>query len=294
MSTLAQLIDAFMASDSPADIGSHGRLAFWREQLGHLEATAITPDDVDDVIVELARRGKLIAGRNITVTPSGKPLAPATLTRYQTTLSGIYRWARRHRLIPRNTPSPTQSLEKPTSPIDRNKFLTPEQVEKLLIAAAVTDKTWGRLTALIVLGFHTGLRLGSLKSLRWRDIDFDRAVATIARTKNGDPHIAPLTARCLSELNKLRKGLPDDLVFAGRTNRPYCHTKLWQHTVELAGLQGVTFHWLRHSCGAHLATSGVNQASIMAIMGHKTLTASARYMHANINDRERIVREVFQ
>ena len=106
-----------------------------------------------------------------------------------------------------------------------------------------------------MLGFHTGLRLGSLKSLRWRDIDFDRAVATIARTKNGDPHIAPLTARCLSELNKLRKGLPDDLVFAGRTNRPYCHTKLWQHTVELAGLRGVTFHWLRHSCGAHLATS---------------------------------------
>ena len=113
MSTLAQLIDAFMASDSPADIGSHGRLSFWREQIGHLEVTAITPDDVDDVIVELARRGKLKAGRNITATPSGQPLAPATLTRYQTSLSGIYRWARRHRLIPRNTPSPTQARRNP-------------------------------------------------------------------------------------------------------------------------------------------------------------------------------------
>lgn len=294
MSTLAQLIDAFMASDAPADIGSHGRLQFWREELGHMEAREITPDHVDDAIVKLAKRGKLKAGRNMNAIPSGKPLAPATITRYQTTLSGVYRWARRNRLLPRSTPSPTQGLDKPTSPIDKNKFLTPEQVGKLLTAAAVTDKTWGRLTALIVLGFHTGLRLGSLKSLRWRDIDFDRGVASVARTKNGDPHIAPLTDRCVNELSRLRRGAPDELVFAGRTGRPYCHAKLWQHTVELAGLPGVTFHWLRHSCGAHLATSGVNQASIMAIMGHKTLTASARYMHANINDRERIVREVFQ
>jgi len=62
MSTLTQLIDAFMASDSPADIGSHGWLHFWREELGHMEVREIRPDHVDGAIV---KRGKLKAGRNM-------------------------------------------------------------------------------------------------------------------------------------------------------------------------------------------------------------------------------------
>ena len=33
----------------------------------------------------------------------------------------------------------------------------------------------------------------------------------------------------------------------------------------------------------------MNQAQIMQIMGHYTLTASARYMHANTSDKQRVV-----
>ena len=293
MTTLANIIDAMMVSDSPADIGSLGRVEFWRTELGHIDIRAITEDDVEDACIRLAKRGKLTAGRNMTARPSGKPLAPATITRYLTTLAGIYRWGKRQRLIPRRHETPTKGLEKTTSPVDKNKYMTPEEVDKLIKAARATDERWGRLPAMITLGFHTGLRLGSITGLRWQDIDWENQTALVKRTKNGEPHIAPLSTACISELNQLHPKTPDRLIFEGRTGKPFRHTKLWEKTVSLVGLEGRTFHWLRHSCGTALAANGVNQASIMAVMNHKTLTASARYMHANIDDTKRVIAGVF-
>jgi len=46
-----------------------------------------------------------------------------------------------------------------------------------------------------------------------------------------------------------------------------------------AGLAGRNFHQLRHGTATALARAGVNQASLMAALGHRTLSASARYMH---------------
>jgi len=42
-----------------------------------------------------------------------------------------------------------------------------------------------------------------------------------------------------------------------------------------------------------LASNGVNQATVMQIMGHRTLTASARYMHSNVDDRKEVIDKVF-
>lgn len=98
----------------------------------------------------------------------------------------------------------------------------------------------------------------------------------------------------MTELSKLSRGQPDELVFAGRTGKPYQHRRLWEKTVTQAQLPGRTFHWLRHSCGTELARQGVSQAQIMAVMGHKTLVASARYIHANVEDRRAVVDKVFQ
>ena len=84
MATLANIIDAMMVSDSPADIGSLGPVEFWRTELGHIDFRAITEDDVEDACIRLAKRGKLTAGRDMAPRPSGKPLAPATTTNTNT------------------------------------------------------------------------------------------------------------------------------------------------------------------------------------------------------------------
>ena len=278
MTTLANIIDAMMVSDSPADIGSLGRVEFWRSELGHIDLLAITEDHVEDSCLRLAKRGKLTAGRNITARPSGKPLAPATITRYLTTLAGIYRWAKRQRLLPRRHETPTKGLEKPTSPVDKNKYMTAEEVDKLIKAARATDQRWGRLPAMITLGFHTGLRLGSITGLRWKDIDWENQTAFVSKTKNGEPHIAPLSTACINELRKLHPKESERLIFEGQTGQPFRHTKLWEKTVALAGLEGRTFHWLRHSCGTVLAANPSFFTTLQPSSQFNRLTRSARTM----------------
>jgi len=39
------------------------------------------------------------------------------------------------------------------------------------------------------MAFTTGLRLGALQGLRWRDVDLDKGRAFVERTKNGRPHL---------------------------------------------------------------------------------------------------------
>ena len=74
-----------------------------------------------------------------------------------------------------------------------------------LRVARVTDRCWGKLPCLIVLAFHTGMRAGSLLMLKWQDIDLVAKTAYVRRTKNGDPYVATLTDRCMTELKRLRR-----------------------------------------------------------------------------------------
>ena len=59
---LKQVADAFAASKQ-LDSSGVGRLAFWVEKLEQRDIIEVTADDVDDQLVQLAKRGKLQAGR---------------------------------------------------------------------------------------------------------------------------------------------------------------------------------------------------------------------------------------
>lgn len=293
MTTLNDTIDAIVASKPDLDCGSLHRLEFWQQQLGYLPLRDISADDVDDAIDKLVSRGKLRAGRRIHTQSTGQPLSPATITRYVATLGGVYRWAKSQRLLRKSHIAPTRGVQTASSPINKNKFMTADEVDRLIKVARVTDRYWKKLPCMITLGFHTGLRAGSLKKLRWRDIDWTEQTAYVERTKNGEPHVAPLSTACITELKKLPKGQPEELIFSGRTGKPFEHRNLFRKTAKQAKLPDRTFHWLRHSCGTELARRGVSQAQIMAVMGHKSLASSARYIHANVNDRRAVVKSVF-
>ena len=295
MTTFQDVSEAWIVSREHCT-GSLGRIQFWVDQFGSTPITDITEDDVDRALEALVARGKVKPGRNgQPATPTGEPLAGSTVNRFISTLAGIFKYARRVRALPRSHTPPTRGIEKAPEPVDPDKYFRPEEVENLLKVARVLDQKWRKLPALIVLGFHTGLRVGNLLDLKWRDIDLEARTATVAVTKNGRPHIAPLTDRCLEELLRLRKGQPDERVFKSHLNdKPFNYRTLWGKVCKEAGYEGRTFHWLRHGCGSALATAGVSQAQIMQVMGHRTLVASARYMHSSVNDRHAVVGRVFK
>ena len=294
MPTLMKVIDAYAASSPTLDRASFSRLEFWCEVLGDQELAAITPEQVDDALVKLAERGRLSPRRGKPTAGAGQPYKGSTLNRYLSTLGTVYKYARRLRLISRGHVSPTRGIERAPEPTDPDRYLRPAEVDRLLAVARVVDRRWGKLPALITLAFHTGLRVGNLTALHWRDVDLTARTASVQRTKNGDPIVAALTSACVAELKALPDKHPDTLVFAGRIgSRAHSWRRLWELTCTEAGLPGRNFHQLRHGCGSALASAGVGQAQIMSVLGHKTLTASARYMHSNVDDRRAVVDKVF-
>jgi len=292
LATLSAVVDAFVASREH-DRATLGRLAFWVDHLGGRDLAEITPEDVDAALVRLAERGRLKPRRGHDTAPAGAPLAGSTFNRYVSQLQSIFKYGRRLRLLPRAHVPPTRGIEKSAEPQDPNRYLRPEEVERLLKVARVLDSQWGRLPALILTAFHTGLRVGNLLALRWHDVDLAARTVTVSKTKNGSPIVSALSERAAAELAKIPGHLPEALVFAGRADRAHNFRALWVKTCTEAGLPGRNFHQLRHGCGSALATAGVGQAQIMAIMGHRTLTASARYMHQNANDKLAVVDRVF-
>ena len=251
--SLATVIDAFFASYRGRDPSLHARLACWKDRVGDLPIALLCADRVDDEMAFLAARGAMKFVRGAGHASAGRPLASATLNRYLVALGSLLAFARRTRALPRNHLSAIRSVEKLQEGDGRLIHLTAEQVDSVVACAALAR--WKKLPALIRMAFTTGLRLGTLQSLRWRDIDLISGRASVARTKNGLPHVAHLTPATIKALTSMpRHRLADGLVFSGADEaQPHQFRKAWESACLAANVGHTPFHALRHSCASHLA-----------------------------------------
>lgn len=291
MALFKVVVEAFVASRE-LDQASLSRLAFWVDAVGDKEMAAITDADIDAALLKLAERGRLNAGKRHTA-PSGKPLEGSTINRYLSQAGSVYKHARRLKLLPRAFVAPTIGVERTPERPDPERYLRPEEVERVLAVSRVLDKRWRKMPALIVVAYHTGLRVSSILGTRGKDVDLEAGTLSVSVTKNGSPVVASLSSAAIAELKRLPKVGPDDLIFANHRGKAFTYRSLWNRIAKEARLPGRVFHELRHGHGYQLARAGVSQQMIMQSMGHKTLSASARYAHASIQDKQAIIAKVF-
>ena len=165
-----EVADAFAASRQ-WDSASLGRLAFWVECLGEREFASVTVDDVDDALVRLGR------ARSIACRPlCDRAQRSSTEGRNDQSLRRHARLGLQVRASCATSSrvtsvAPTRGIEKLPEPVDPDRYLRQEEVERILACARVVDRHWKRLPALIVLALHTGLRKGSLLKLKWESVD---------------------------------------------------------------------------------------------------------------------------
>ena len=86
---------------------------------------------------------------------------------------------------------------------------------------------------------------------------------------------------------------PDELVFGNAAASPSPTAAVGSHRARGAPARAASSIELRHGHGYALARSGVSQQMIMQSMGHRTLTASARYAHASVADKKAVIAKVF-
>ena len=167
----------------------------------------------------------------------------------------------------------------------RITYLTTEQIDRL-IRAAMSDR-FEQLYPFIVIGLETSLRRSEILSIRIKDIDLEKQVIYIPRSKTGARE-QPITCHLVDFLQGYIEAAPDEQEwFFPSAKSKAGHTvsveKPWRRVVVAAGLDPtqVVRHTLRHTAITHLVQAGVDLPTVKRISGHKTLSMVERYSHQN-------------
>ena len=232
---------------------------------------------LEDVTPEMIERWKA------TLTASNR-----TVTKYLVNLHGIFRRAMRVWGLPRN---PVADVERPRYRVsDDLDAFSPEEVHALARAAATEQDA-----AMFMTAAFTGLRLGELLALEWRDVDFPGEAIRVRRSYNvhgglGTPKsgkvrsvpMVPDVARALAGLaNRGDWTGEEDLVFPGELGTFQDATALRQRykaALTRAELRPLRFHDLRHTFGT-LAVRRAEVPAVQAWMGHADIQTTMRYVH---------------
>jgi len=204
---------------------------------------------------------------------------PATINREITIMKQFFAWLVKNSMISQN-PAQDLKYEKP-GPL-RTRWLTVEEELRLI----EVSPSW--LKQIIILATSTGLRRGELLGLTWDCVDLDQRILTVIRSKNGEPRVVPLTKRAISVLSELYPS--EGYVFLCKDLQPVSPDTLeyyFRLAVKKAGLRGVCFHTMRHTCASRLVQGGTDIYVVSKLLGHKSIQMSARYSHLNVESLRR-------
>ena len=153
------------------------------------------------------------------------------------------------------------------------------------------------MKALIMAAVDTGMRRGELFKQLWEDVDLDRGVLFVTRSKTaeGDAREIPLTKRLISLLGEKRKQLerPTGNVFTFQGRAIGDLKRSWETAQRDAKLPlRYRFHDLRHTFATRLMEAGVVQDIRMALMGHEPRTVHWGYTHVELPAKRQAVRKL--
>jgi integrase len=136
--------------------------------------------------------------------------SPAVHNRARSTLSKFYAWAIGRGWCDVN---PVAGTNKADENGERTRKLTDNEIATIWLNAP--DNSYGTILKLLLL---TGCRRDEIGGLMWKEVDLNARTITLPgeRTKNGEPHVVPLSDTAMSILAGIAKREGREHVF-GRT-----------------------------------------------------------------------------
>lgn len=236
---------------------------------------------------------------------AAKTHAPRTINKILTIMSGVMERARKVYGLPANPVEGVERLKEKYT--DEIEVYSHEEIMALVRAAQTK-----RDGAIFLTAAFTGLRMGELLALRWRDVDFEGSAVRVARnythgelgtTKSVLMRSVPMVA----EVARVLAGIgehdavpaPDGLVFPSPTSKSgfldaSALRRRYKAARKDAGLRELRFHDLRHTFG----TLAIRKASILQVqgwMGHADIKTTMVYLHHRDQDTDaKLLAEAFQ
>lgn len=211
-------------------------------------------------------------------------LIGASRARKLASLRNLFRWldrsGRLHNpaIASLSTPKVKRPLPRPLTEIDADRFLNESELDR--------DDHWigKRDRALYTLLYGCGLRISEALGLARKDAPLTDTLRVTGkgRKERMIPVLPAVSEAIRAYLDVCPFTLPPDgpLFVGARGGR--LHASIAQHQMQkLRGLMGLpdsaTPHALRHSFATHLLADGGDLRSIQDLLGHASLSTTARY-----------------
>ena len=278
MSTLVDAYLTHLAVErrlSPNTVESYGR------DLAQLAAAAA---GLERTVEALDRRALEQVVRQM----MGEGRSPKSVARAVACYRGFYRFLV---VSGRRTDNPAADVPAPRAWKALPKFLSTDEVDKLLAAPDTSGPRGIRDRALIELFYATGLRVSEMVGLRQQDLNLESGYLTCTG-KGRKQRLVPIGDEASAWLTKylkdsrpalLKKRSSPRLFVNARGGSGLTRVGFWKILKEHgrhAGLsRGLSPHVLRHSFATHLLERGADLRAIQMMLGHSDLSTTQIYTH---------------
>ncbi len=165
---------------------------------------------------------------------------------------------------------------------ERRRFLTEEEIRKLLLAAK-QGKYGTRDHLMILMAFRHAFRVSELIDVRITDLDLKAGRIFVRRLKSSTPTTQPIpgdVVRAIRALLRLRSETSSPYLFLGERG-PFTRQAV-NYLVRQAGERAkleirVHPHMLRHSMGYCLVNRGCDTRLMHDYLGHVNINHTVRY-----------------
>jgi site-specific recombinase XerD len=159
-----------------------------------------------------------------------------------------------------------------------------------------------RDAALVNLLYSSGLRISEALSLEWTHLDEQRQVLRVLG-KGDKERLVPYSERSARALEKYKKNtwqkwssvkskIPAIFISARSSSMTRMGAwKILSFWSQMAGLEHIHPHVLRHSFATHLLAGGADVRIVQCLLGHSSINTTERYLKIEDEDVHRLFRE---
>lgn len=210
-------------------------------------------------------------------------LAPASVARSVSAVRGFFKFLMLDGHIKRH---PAEDLDTPQRFSYLPRFLTEDEINRLLAAPDVSTEEGIRDRAMLEIMYASGLRVSELVALKQADVDLHAGIV-VCHGKGSKERRVPLGKSAIQWLQryaaaKAAYGKNDSTPMFLNRGKPFNRHLAWaiiKRHAEDVGIGRVSPHTLRHSFATHLLQHGADSRSVQALLGHSDISTTQIYTH---------------